>query len=161
MGNEHLNNLANELRTAREKSKITIDQIFIKTRIDRKYLNAIESGNFSIMPEVYIRAFVREYAKSVGLDPEEIIKKFDAAKFGKAYLNQELDAGQKRDSRKDKSFGSEVDSQNSESISHGTDNSSGSNKSFYYLIGAVSLLLTIFIIYKGFLICQMKRKSKL
>ena len=151
MSNEHLNSLANELKTAREKSKITIDQIFIKTRIDKKYLSAIENGNFSIMPEVYIRAFVKEFAKSVGLDPEETINKFDAAKSGKAYVDTESDPDQKEELPTERSFGAEEKAPQLENVNNTSENPGISNKSIYYLVGAVSLLLTIFIIYKVFL----------
>ncbi len=70
MSNQLLKKIADELREARQKKKISIDQIFTKTRIDKKYLNAIEDGNFSIMPDVYIRAFIKEFAKNVGLNPK-------------------------------------------------------------------------------------------
>ena len=151
MSNEHLNNLANELKSAREKNKITIEQIFIKTRIDKKYLSAIESGNFAVMPEVYIRAFVKEYAKSVGLDPEEIINKFDHAKEGKAYIDPEAENDNQKTTWDERTFGEEVKSPQADSIVHSADKSGSSNISIYYLIAAVSLLLTIFIIYRVFL----------
>jgi len=78
-----LKKFAEDLKEARVKSGITIQQIHNKTRIDIKFLEAVENGNFEILPEVYLRAFIRGYANSVGLDEAQVMKKYDAAKAGK------------------------------------------------------------------------------
>jgi cytoskeletal protein RodZ len=80
-----LDKFAEELREQREKSGITIQQIADKTRIDKKFLEAIDQGNFSFLPELYVKAFIKEYAKVIGLDEEETIKKFLIAREGKDY----------------------------------------------------------------------------
>lgn len=80
-----LDKFAEELREQREKSGITIQQIAAKTRIDKKFLEAIDQGNFSFLPELYVKAFIKEYAKVIGLDEEETIKKFLIAREGKDY----------------------------------------------------------------------------
>ncbi len=84
MESYNLKKFAEELKKQRVKKKIALLQIKNRTRIDIKYLEAIEEGNFEVMPEVYIRAFIREYAESIGLNPQETLKKFDSAKEGKA-----------------------------------------------------------------------------
>lgn len=78
-----LDKFAEELREARNKSGITLQQMASKTRIDLKFLQALDQGDFSFMPEPYVRAFMKEYAKMVGLDENKILAKFDAAKKGK------------------------------------------------------------------------------
>ena len=83
MASEELKKLAEELKNSREETEITLQEISSKTRIDLKFLEAIEKGEFEIMPEVYIRAFIKEYAAQIQLDPEEILKKYDLAKKGK------------------------------------------------------------------------------
>ncbi len=80
-----LNKFAAELKEARQKSETSLQQIAAKTRIDLKFLENIENGNFSFLPEIYIKSFIREYAKSVGLDEQVVLKKFDAARHGKQY----------------------------------------------------------------------------
>ena len=80
-----LNKFAAELKEARQKSEVSLQQIAAKTRIDLKFLENIENGNFSFLPEIYIKAFLREIAKSVGLDEHVTLKKFDAARHGKPY----------------------------------------------------------------------------
>lgn len=88
-----LNKFAEELKTARIKNDITLQQIANKTRIDIKFLEALENGNFNFLPELYIKAFIREYSKIVGLDDELMLKKFGAAKKGVAY-NESEEAGE-------------------------------------------------------------------
>ncbi len=80
-----LNKFAAELKEARQRNEISLQQIAAKTRIDFKFLENIENGNFSFLPEIYIKAFIREYAKSVGLNEQITLNKFDAAKHGKQY----------------------------------------------------------------------------
>jgi transcriptional regulator with XRE-family HTH domain len=80
-----LNKFAEELKEARTKSQLTLQQIAAKTRIDLKFLEYMENGNFNFLPDLYIKAFIKEYAKLVGLDVETTFKKYDAAKRNKAY----------------------------------------------------------------------------
>ncbi|MEW6509710.1 MAG: RodZ domain-containing protein [Bacteroidota bacterium] len=68
-----------DLRRAREAKKLTITDIADATLISAKHLEAIEHGNTSILPQPYVRAFIREYAAAIGLDPQETIRKYDAA----------------------------------------------------------------------------------
>ena len=78
-----LDKFADELRQAREENEISLQQMAAKTRIDIKFLEAIDNGNFSFLPTIYVRAFIKQYAKTVGLDEEETIKKYEGAKQGK------------------------------------------------------------------------------
>lgn len=80
-----LDKFAEELREQREKSGITIQQLASKTRIDKKFLEAIDQGNFSFLPELYVKAFIKEYASVIGLDGEETVKKYLIAREGKNY----------------------------------------------------------------------------
>ncbi len=74
--------LAEELKEARIKSNLTLKQLSVRTRIDLKFLEAIEEGNLSFLPDLYVKAFIKEYADVVGLDPEIMLKKYEAAKEG-------------------------------------------------------------------------------
>ena len=77
--------LSEELKAARIRAGISIQQLANKTRIDIKFLEYIEDGNFSFLPELYVKAFLREYVKFVGLDEKLIFKKYEAYKLGKEY----------------------------------------------------------------------------
>lgn len=80
-----LDKFAEELKAAREKNNISLQQMAAKTRIDLKFLEAIDNGNFAFLPDLYVKAFIKQYAKVVGLDEQETVEKFDAAKEGKLY----------------------------------------------------------------------------
>ena len=68
-----------ELKQARLKRELSLTDIAAETRISIKFLDAIESGQFQILPQTYIRAFLREYAVMTGLDPDTIMKRYDSA----------------------------------------------------------------------------------
>jgi cytoskeleton protein RodZ len=68
---------SDELRKARETQNISLEDLTASTRISVQFLKAIEEGNFSVLPQTYIRAFIRDYAREVGLNPDDIIRKFE------------------------------------------------------------------------------------
>ncbi|MBK7379196.1 MAG: DUF4115 domain-containing protein [Ignavibacteriales bacterium] len=77
-----LTKFAEELKQARLNSNVTLQQMANKTKIDFKFLEAIDEGNFAFLPDIYIRAFIKEYASFIGINPDSTIKKFEAAKKG-------------------------------------------------------------------------------
>jgi cytoskeletal protein RodZ len=72
-----MENFSEYLRKQREERRIRLSDIAVQTRISVNFLEAIEAGKFEILPETYIRAFIRDYAKAVGLDPDETMKRFE------------------------------------------------------------------------------------
>jgi cytoskeletal protein RodZ len=74
-----------ELREAREAKNISLSEMASQTRIDIKFLEAIDKGNFSFLPEIYVRAFLRQYARTIGLNEDLTVKKYEAAKLGKSF----------------------------------------------------------------------------
>ena len=80
-----LDKFADELRQQREKSGITLQQMATKTRIDLKFLEAIDQGNFAFLPDLYVKAFVKQFAKTIGLDENLTLKKFEAAREGNEF----------------------------------------------------------------------------
>lgn len=69
--------LGRALKSAREEKGITLDEISRETKISRRHLEAIEAGAFDQLPgAVYARAFLRHYAKAIGLDPEYVIAQY-------------------------------------------------------------------------------------
>lgn len=75
--------IADELKIAREQSNLSIEFLANKIKIDKKYLALIEKGDFTFLPELYVKAFLRDYAKAVGLDEKLINKKYEMIKSGK------------------------------------------------------------------------------
>lgn len=80
--NDALKKFAKELKSSREAKEISLNYIASRTKIDIRFLQAIEEGNFDLLPEIYIRAFIREYAQFSDIDAKETLKKFDLAKRG-------------------------------------------------------------------------------
>lgn len=77
-----LDKFAEELRAKRLSADITLQQMAAKTRIDIKFLEALDAGDFFFLPELYVKAFIKEYASVVGADPEVTIRKYEMAKQG-------------------------------------------------------------------------------
>lgn len=63
-----------KLRAARERKGLTLEQVASETRISRRHLESLETGSLEDMPgRTYVVGFARTYAKTVGLDQEEIV----------------------------------------------------------------------------------------
>lgn len=63
------------LRKAREEHGLTLDDVQETTKIRKRYLEAIESGDHSVLPGTfYLRAFVKNYCEAVGLDADEVLR---------------------------------------------------------------------------------------
>ena len=66
------------LRKAREEKGYTLDDLQQMTKIQKRYLIAIEDENFDELPgDFYVRAFIKQYANTVGLDGNELLQKYD------------------------------------------------------------------------------------
>lgn len=62
---------------AREEKSLTLDELQAITRIQKRYLSAIEEGNFEVMPgKFYTRAFIKQYAEAVDLEPEVLFEEY-------------------------------------------------------------------------------------
>lgn len=65
------------LRAAREARGVSLRQIATTTKISVLALEALERNDVSRLPGgLFSRAFVRAYAKEVGLDPEQAVREF-------------------------------------------------------------------------------------
>ncbi len=73
-----LTKFGEELRKLRLEKQISLMDISFSTRINIKFLEAIEAGKFSILPQTYIRAFLREYGDAIGVGADEILRRYDA-----------------------------------------------------------------------------------
>jgi cytoskeletal protein RodZ len=68
------------LRRQREMREIDLFEIAERTKISLRYLRAMEQDRFDVLPApVFARGFLREYAKVVGLNPDEVVNFFLAA----------------------------------------------------------------------------------
>jgi len=84
-----LDRFAEYLRKARLKKGASLQQIAAKSRIDIKFLEAIDNGNFGFLPDLYVKAFLKQYAKAIDLDEQETIKNYEDALQGKFFESDE------------------------------------------------------------------------
>lgn len=64
------------LRERREAMGVTLAEVEVATRIRQKYLAALESDEWDLLPgEVVGRGFLRNYSTYLGLDPNEMIER--------------------------------------------------------------------------------------
>lgn len=71
-------NVGQILKKARADKGLTLDNLQQSTKIQKRYLIAIEEENFSALPgDFYVRAFIKQYAEAVDLDANELLKKLD------------------------------------------------------------------------------------
>ena len=74
------------LRKARERRNISLEEAEGVTRISRRYLQALELEEFSILPApVYARGFLRTYASFLGLEASVLMPLFPVS-----YLDQPI-----------------------------------------------------------------------
>ncbi len=60
------------LRTARESARLSVAELSKLTSIRTHVINAIDEGRFADLPQVYMRSFIRSYAKTVKINEQEI-----------------------------------------------------------------------------------------
>ncbi len=76
-------NVGTFLKKEREKKKISLDDVSEETKIGKKYLKAIEKGEFDIFPaETYTIGFIKNYARAIGVDPEEAVRLYKKQRYG-------------------------------------------------------------------------------
>ncbi|TDG27158.1 helix-turn-helix domain-containing protein, partial [Paracraurococcus ruber] len=72
--------LGAELRDARVSLGLTIEDVAQALRIRRVYLSALEDGRIRDLPApAYAVGFVRTYARALGLDADEMVRRFREA----------------------------------------------------------------------------------
>src|SRR5436305_13062706 len=62
------------LRRQRELREISLRDVADRTKISLRYLEAMEEDRFDLLPApVFAKGFLREYARYVGLSPDEVV----------------------------------------------------------------------------------------
>jgi hypothetical protein len=65
------------LREARERQGLALEQAAAATSIQERHLRALEEERLERLPEpVYVRAFLREYATFLGLEPKRFLDEY-------------------------------------------------------------------------------------
>lgn len=65
------------LRRQREARQISLREVADRTKISLRYLEAMEEDRFDVLPApVFAKGFLREYARYVGLSPDEVVNHY-------------------------------------------------------------------------------------
>lgn len=65
------------LRKERQRQGLTLKDVETGTNIRQVYLQAIEDGQFKLVPgEVYLKGFIRNYGNFLGIEGSELVKRY-------------------------------------------------------------------------------------
>tara|TARA_Y100000991_G_scaffold96301_1_gene72605 strand:+ start:1169 stop:1978 length:810 start_codon:yes stop_codon:yes gene_type:complete len=76
----------NKYKKFRIENNIDLKDVSKRTKIDLKYLQAIERGKFAEIPPVYVKLFFKAYISEIGVDIDEALSELDS------FLNQKNNA---------------------------------------------------------------------
>lgn len=72
-----LSELGQFLKQARVEKNISIEEIQEITKIRKRYLEAIENGEYDVLPgQFYARAFIKSYSEAIGLNAEDVLQQY-------------------------------------------------------------------------------------
>lgn len=69
-----MNDIGKELKELRLLKGLSLKELSDLTRINIKYLEYLEQNNFSFLPEVYVRSFLKSYVKFLGGDEKKFLE---------------------------------------------------------------------------------------
>jgi cytoskeleton protein RodZ len=71
--------LGGKLRNERELRGLSLDELAASTRIQKKFLQALEEGRFdALQAPVFVVGFIRTYADALGLNPNPLVAEYEA-----------------------------------------------------------------------------------
>ncbi len=74
--------IGSTLRQARERRRLSFDQVEAETKIRTRYLRALEEEQFDILPgPTYVKGFLRTYAEYLNLDGQLFVDEFNSRYF--------------------------------------------------------------------------------
>ncbi|MFZ0546581.1 MAG: RodZ domain-containing protein [Candidatus Promineifilaceae bacterium] len=80
-----MDELGNILREAREAKGLTLSEVQDQTRINTKFLAAMENGQYNLLPTpVHVRGYLRNYARFLSLEPAPLLERYEVTKNSKS-----------------------------------------------------------------------------
>lgn len=65
------------LRQHRLRIGVSLDEIIAKTKISRRFLEAIEAGDYRQLPGgIFTVSYIRQYAEAIGYEPDEVLEHY-------------------------------------------------------------------------------------
>jgi|GEM_PF-450817 len=94
MSEDRKKSLGEFLKSERERRGLTIEQTSSATKIGLKILKQLEEDRYSELPALpFVRGFVRNYGKFLGLDGEKLLAEYSSFLEGQANERPKRDAG--------------------------------------------------------------------
>jgi len=73
-----MESLGKYLKKERETKKISLREISKSIKVREQFLKAVEEDRYDLLPSpTYVKGFLAAYAKSIGLDPNEVILRYE------------------------------------------------------------------------------------
>src|SRR3989338_3413 len=92
-----MESLGEYLKKERELKMVTIEEIAHITRISTRFLYALEKNDYESLPaNVFVKGFLRAYAKCVGLNADEVISIYERTKKDKERVEVKEDKGSEK-----------------------------------------------------------------
>jgi cytoskeletal protein RodZ len=97
--------IGNYLKSGREARNIRLSEVARSTKISKWYLDCLEKDEFDKIPGgPYIKGYIASYASYIGIEEDEILKRYDSLQLNDEEENEVQDLGtQKRNRQKSKS----------------------------------------------------------
>jgi transcriptional regulator with XRE-family HTH domain len=88
--------LGGYLKREREFRNISLREVAKNTRVRENLLRAIEEDQYDLLPApTYVRGFLLSYAKYLGLDPNDILPRYERVLQGEPLIRPEVQQGKK------------------------------------------------------------------
>jgi transcriptional regulator with XRE-family HTH domain len=82
--------LGKYLKRERENRKISLKEVSKQIKVREPFLKAVEEDRRELLPSVtYVKGFLSAYAKYLGLDPNEVILRYEAESQGEPIIRPE------------------------------------------------------------------------
>jgi transcriptional regulator with XRE-family HTH domain len=82
--------LGKYLKRERENRKISLKEVSKQIKVREPFLRAVEEDRRDLLPSVtYVKGFLSAYAKYLGLDPNEVILRYEAESKGEPIIRPE------------------------------------------------------------------------
>jgi cytoskeletal protein RodZ len=77
----HMPTVGTFLRQLREAKSLSVEEISRATRVPAQSVERIEADRFDELPgEVFVRGFLKSYARSLGVPPDEVLARYTASR---------------------------------------------------------------------------------
>jgi len=66
-----------QIKAAREANGISLEKAASDLKISKRHLESLEEGNYGSFPaQIYVRGFLSNYSKYLGLDPKSVLEQY-------------------------------------------------------------------------------------